>query len=60
MVWTKPEFTVVAVTLDRTTGRSAEEAGQDAHTGGSSRSLAPMPLAWQKRAAFHSLVAKLR
>ncbi len=28
--------------------------------GASSEVLAPMPLDWQNRAAFHSLVAKLR
>jgi hypothetical protein len=29
-------------------------------SGGSSVVLAPMPFDWAKRAAFHSLVAKLR
>jgi hypothetical protein len=42
----------VSPTIQRLTGSSA--------SGGSSASLAPMPLAWQKRAAFQSLVAKLR
>jgi hypothetical protein len=42
----------VSPMIQRLTGRLA--------TGGSIAWLPPMPLAWQKRAAFHSLVAKLR